>query len=160
MARRPGSPVRVRMDMRERRDERGEKDGGSFVGGRDKGRKPLGRETVKGDSFANSLSSVGTVARIEKVGGAAWEPMVFFLFFTRQIPFFPKYRLAKTKNKFSSAGYVKEGRRERNRGESSGYMYRWPEPFRPTQKEGFRRPVLFRPLGCMKSLRFLRKCGG
>ena len=64
------------MGIRERREERGEKDGGSSVGGRDNGRKPLGMETVKGDSFANSLSSVGTVARIGKVGGAAREPIL------------------------------------------------------------------------------------
>ena len=77
MARRPGSPARVRIGIRERREERGEKDGGSFVGGRDNGRKPLGTETVKGDNFANSLSSVGIVARIGKVGGAAREPILY-----------------------------------------------------------------------------------
>lgn len=52
-----------------------EKDGGSSVGGGDRGRKPLGRETVKGGSFASSLSSVGMVARTGKVAGAAREPM-------------------------------------------------------------------------------------
>ena len=55
-----------------------EKDGGSFVGGRDNGRKPLGRETVKGASPANSLSSVGMVLRRGNVGGAAREPILNF----------------------------------------------------------------------------------
>ena len=113
MARRPGSPVRVRMGIRERREERGEKEGGSVVVGRDRGRKPLGRETVKGDSFANSLSEVGTVARIGKVGGAAWEPIVFFY---KTIPFFLKIRLAKTKKIVFGAGYVKDGGRKRDGG--------------------------------------------
>ena len=76
MARRPGSPVAVRMGMRARREERAEKDGGSFVGGGDNGRKPLVRETVKGASFAKSLSSVGMSVRTGKVGGAAREPML------------------------------------------------------------------------------------
>ena len=101
MARRPGSPVRVRMGIRERREERGEKDGGSFVGGRDKGRKPLGRETVKGDSFASSLSSVGTVARIEKVGGAAWEPMLFLFFLQDKFLFFQNTVWLRQKISFS-----------------------------------------------------------
>lgn len=52
-----------------------EKDGGSVVGGGDKGRKPLGMETVKGASFAKSLSLVGMVVRRGKVGGAAREPI-------------------------------------------------------------------------------------
>ena len=82
------------MGMRERREERGEKDGGSSVGGRDSGRKPLGRETVKGDTFAKSLSSVGTVARMGKVGGAAREPM-----FSRDNFF--RTRLARTKKEGS-----------------------------------------------------------
>ena len=57
------------------------------MGGRDNGRKPLGRETVKGDNFANSLSSVGTVARMGKVGGAAREPM-----FLETISFQPAWK--------------------------------------------------------------------
>ena len=68
--------------MRVRRDERAEKDGGSSVGGRDSGRKPLGMETVKGASFARSLSSVGMLTRSGKVGAAAREPI-----FYRIIPF-------------------------------------------------------------------------
>ena len=52
-----------------------EKDGGSVVGGADKGRKPLGMETVKGASFAKSLSLVGMVVRRGKVEGAAREPI-------------------------------------------------------------------------------------
>ena len=67
MASKPGSPVAVRMGMRARREESVEKDGGSFVGGGDKGRKPLVRETVKGARLANSLSSVGMFARRGKV---------------------------------------------------------------------------------------------
>ena len=109
------------MGIRVRRDEKAEKEEGSSVGGRDNGRKPFGRETVKGASFAKSSSSVGMVARRGKVGGAAREPII-------------------TKN--SSArkvwlrrcfGDVKEGW---CKGEKSGYMYCWPEPFRPTAKEG------------------------
>ena len=88
MARRPGAPVRVRMGMRERREERGEKDGGSSVGGRDSGRKPLGRETVKGGDSAKALSEVGTVARIGKVGGAVRGPMFFYKTISFQTPVF------------------------------------------------------------------------
>ena len=75
MASRPGSPVAVRMDMQARREERAEKDGGSFVSGGDRGRKPFVRETVKGASLANSLSSVGMLVRRGKVGAAAREPI-------------------------------------------------------------------------------------
>ena len=53
-----------------------EKDEGSFVGGNDNGRKPLGMETVNGASFANSLSLVGMVLRRGKVGGVAREPIL------------------------------------------------------------------------------------
>ncbi len=64
------------MGMRARKEERAEKDGGSSVGGKDNGRKPLGSETVNGASLANSLSSVGMVVRRGNVGGAAREPIV------------------------------------------------------------------------------------
>ena len=74
MARRPGSPAAVRMGMRVRREERAEKDSGSFVGGRDNGRKPLARETVKGGRFAKSLSSVGMLVR-RGIGDTAREPI-------------------------------------------------------------------------------------
>lgn len=63
--------------MRVSRDERAEKDGGSDVGGRESGRKPLGMETVKGGRVARSLSSVGMVTRRGKVGGAAREPIFY-----------------------------------------------------------------------------------
>ena len=62
--------------MRARSDESRKKDGGSVVGGDDNGRKPLVRETVKGASFARSLSSVGMVVRRGKVGGVARDPIL------------------------------------------------------------------------------------
>lgn len=52
-----------------------EKEGGSFVGGGDSGRKPLGMETVKGAWLAKSLSLVGMVVSRGKAGGAAREPI-------------------------------------------------------------------------------------
>lgn len=58
-----------------------EKDGGSIVGGGDSGRKPLGVETVKGASFAKSLSSVGMLVSRGKVGGAAKEPITMLNLF-------------------------------------------------------------------------------
>ena len=76
VARRPGSPAAVRMGIRARRDESAEKGAGSCVGGRDNGRKPLERDTVKGANFANSLSSVGIVVRRGKVEDTARDPIV------------------------------------------------------------------------------------
>lgn len=50
------------------------------MGGGDNGRKPLGRETVKGASLAKSLSSIGMLVRRGKVGGAASEPILITVF--------------------------------------------------------------------------------
>lgn len=62
--------------MRARREDRAEKNGGSLVGGGDSGRKPLANETVKGASFAKSLSSVGMLVSKGNVAGVAREPIV------------------------------------------------------------------------------------
>jgi len=48
VASKPGSPDAVRMGMRWRRDSRAVKGGGRVEGGWERGRKPLGREVVKG----------------------------------------------------------------------------------------------------------------
>lgn len=48
---------------------------GSAVGGGDRGRKPLGRETVKGERADSSLGLVGMVVRTGKVGGGVIGPI-------------------------------------------------------------------------------------
>lgn len=101
-----------------RREESEAKDGGSFVGGGDNGRKPLGRETVNGAISANSLSSVGMVVRIGKVGDAARDPIPARRFVVGMFGH----------GNVFCGGYVKE---RWCKGETSGYMYCWPEVFRP-----------------------------
>ena len=67
VASRPGVLVEVRMGMRVRREVRGEKGPGRWVGGWWVGRKPRWRETVKGGVWGEGVG--GRVWRRGKVGG-------------------------------------------------------------------------------------------
>lgn len=64
------------MGMRSKREVRAEKDAGRVVVGGERGRKPLGMETVKGGRVARSLSEEGMVERTGNVGGVARDPMM------------------------------------------------------------------------------------
>jgi len=66
VASRPGAPVRVRMGMLVRRVDNGVNSCGRPTGGWLRGRKPRGKETVKGEWEA---VEVGMEDRIGKVGG-------------------------------------------------------------------------------------------
>lgn len=76
VARRPGLLSRVRMGMRTRREVRGWNGAGSSVGGGEMGRKPLVRETVKGEREDISFGSVGMVVRSGKLDGGMGGPIV------------------------------------------------------------------------------------
>jgi len=76
VVRRPGLLSRVRIGMRASREARGWNGGGSSVGGGEMGRKPLGRETVKGEREDISFGLVGMVVRRGKLDGGMGGPIV------------------------------------------------------------------------------------
>lgn len=63
------------MGIRSKREKRAANGAGRAVGGGERGRKPLGRETVKEGREESSAEEVGMVVRMGKVGVGAVEPI-------------------------------------------------------------------------------------